>query len=120
MLSIRSFARSAPRAVSRLTTSSVLRPVARPFSLLQSSWKPVPSSYVATFSTSNARRAPAGEGDAALVEKLESEIAFETEMQEQDGTPASVTEYLANGPFEISDIPGQEEVVLTRTFGDEK
>lgn len=55
-----------------------------------------------------------------MVAKLESEIAFETEMKEQDGTPASVTDYLANGPFEITDIPGQEEVILTRTIGDEK
>ena len=120
MLSIRSFARSAPRAVSRLTTSSILRPVSRPFSLLQSTWKPAPLQYTAAFSTSNARRATAGEGDADLVAKLESEIAFETEMKEQDGTPASVSEFLANGPFEITDTPGQEEVVLTRTFGDEK
>jgi complement component 1 Q subcomponent-binding protein, mitochondrial len=55
-----------------------------------------------------------------LAAKLESEIALETEMKEQEGIPTSVKDYLENGPFEIIDTPGQEDVVLTRTFGDEK
>ena len=41
-------------------------------------------------------------------------------MKEADGIPTSVKEFLENGPFEIVDTPGQEDVVLTRTFGDEK
>lgn len=40
-------------------------------------------------------------------------------MHEGDEVPTSVKDYLENGPFEIQDTPGQEEVVLTRTFGDE-
>jgi len=41
-------------------------------------------------------------------------------MKENEGIPTSVKDYMENGPFEILDVPGQEEVVLTRQFGDEK
>ena len=120
MLSIRSFARAAPRTVSRLSASAIRRPAARPVSLLQSAWKPSRTHSAAAFSTSSARRSTAGEGDAELAAKLESEIQMENEMKEEGGIPTSVKDYLENGPFEIIDTPGQEEVVLTRTFGDEK
>lgn len=39
--------------------------------------------------------------------------------QNTDGVPTSVKDFLENGPFEITDTPGHEEVVLTRKFGDE-
>lgn len=45
---------------------------------------------------------------------------MENEMQEEGGVPASIKEYLENGPFELQDTPGREEVALTRQFGDEK
>ena len=41
-------------------------------------------------------------------------------MKEHEELPTSVKDYMENGPFEILDTPGQEEVVLTRSFGDEK
>jgi complement component 1 Q subcomponent-binding protein len=44
---------------------------------------------------------------------------METDMKEQEGVPTSVKDFIENGPFEIHDVPGQEEVVLTRQFGDE-
>lgn len=40
-------------------------------------------------------------------------------MKDQEGVPTSVKDFIENGPFEIHDVPGQEEVVLTRQFGDE-
>ena len=55
-----------------------------------------------------------------MVAKLESELSMENEMKENSEVPISVKEYLENGPFEIKDTPGHEEVVLTRKFGDEK
>lgn len=118
MLSIRSFARSAPRAAFRLTSSAIRRPV-RPVSMLQSAWKPIRPQFAAAFSTSNIRRSKGGETDEELVAKLESEIQMEEEMKDQE-LPTSVKDYLENGPFEIIDTPGEEEVVLTRQFGDEK
>ena len=101
-----------------MTTSAIRRPVARPFSLPQT-WKPTRTQYAATFSTT-ARRSKAGESDDELVAKLESEIQMENEMKDAEGIPTSVKDYLENGPFELLDTPGQEEVVLTRQFGDEK
>jgi len=61
----------------------------------------------------------AGEVDEELISKFESELQMEQEMRDADEVPTSVKDYLENGPFEITDTPGQEEVVLTRKFGDE-
>jgi len=122
MLSIRSFARSAPRAVSRLASSTVLRQ-ARSVSLRQASWRPVTSQFASAtsaFSTSRPVRETAGEVDAELIAKFESELSMEKEMRDEEEVPTSVKDYLENGPFEIEDIPGKEEVAMTRTFGDEK
>lgn len=54
-----------------------------------------------------------------MVAKFESEIQLEKEIKDADGVPTSVKDYLENGPFTIEDVPGQENVVLTRQFGDE-
>jgi complement component 1 Q subcomponent-binding protein len=117
MLSIRSLARAAPRAVTRLTTSS-LRTSAKP-SLVKAAFTTLRTQAAAPFSTSTIQRAKAGEVDDELVTKLDSELAMEQDMKENSEVPISVKEYLENGPFEIKDTPGEEEVVLTRKFGDE-
>jgi complement component 1 Q subcomponent-binding protein len=101
-----------------LTSSAIRRP-ARQVSLLQSAWKPARPQCAAAFSTSNIRRSKGGESDEELVAKLESEIQMEEEMKDEE-LPTSVKDYLENGPFEIIDTPGEEDVVLTRQFGDEK
>jgi len=44
---------------------------------------------------------------------------MENEMTDEGAIPTSVKDYLENGPFEVIDTPGQEEVVLVREFGDE-
>jgi len=45
---------------------------------------------------------------------------METEMKDAEGgVPMHVKDYIENSPFEVHDVPGQEEVVLTRQFGDE-
>lgn len=119
MHSLRSFARSAPRTVSRLTASAIRQPTART-SLLRAAWAPVRVQSAAAFSSSALRRSKGGEGDDELIAKLESELEMENEMKDQEGIPTSVKDYLENGPFEIIDTPGQEDVVLTRQFGDEK
>lgn len=120
MLSIRSFARAAPRTVSRLTSSALRTQSARPVSLLQAAWKPTRTQCAAPFSTSTLRFSKAAESDDELIAKLESEISVEKENADESGVPTSVKDYLENGPFEITDVPGQEDVILTRTFGDEK
>ncbi|KAK4172827.1 mitochondrial glycoprotein [Triangularia setosa] len=118
MMSLRAIARAAPRVLARPSTlrpaATVLRTVAaRP-------------SFVATqkasaaFSTSVFRRAPAGEVDEELAAKLNSELEFETSVKEGETLPASIKDFLENGQFELKDVPGQQDVFLTRTFGNEK
>lgn len=40
-------------------------------------------------------------------------------MKENEQLPASVKDFLENSPFELKDIPGKEDVRLTRKFGNE-
>lgn len=44
---------------------------------------------------------------------------MEKEMRDSEKLPSNISDYLDSSSFEIHDIPGQEEVVLTRKFGDE-
>ena len=58
--------------------------------------------------------------DQELSAKFESELQLEKEMRDTDELPANVKDFLDNSPFELHDTSGQEEVILTRSFGDEK
>ncbi|KAK1585177.1 mitochondrial glycoprotein [Colletotrichum navitas] len=119
MLSIRSIARSAPRTLTRL---SLRQSVARPSAFVKaSSWSPaVQTQRASAFSSSAFRKADASETDAELVSKIDSELQFEEEVKQNEQLPASVKDFIDNSPFEIHDIPGKEEVKLTRSFGEEK
>ena len=127
MMSLRAAARSAPRTLTRLsstaarstTASASVSSVARP--LARSSWAPLRSTrqFGAAFSTTPLRGKPAGQVDEELSVKLESELQFENEMKENEQQPASVKDFLENTPFELKDVPGKEDVYLTRKFGNE-
>jgi complement component 1 Q subcomponent-binding protein len=122
MMSIRSVARSAPRSLTRLSSAALRQSTtARPSSLLRGSWAPLKSSqFTSSFSTTQLRRAPAGEVDDELSAKLESELQFESELKDKnEELPASVKDFLENSPFELVDTPGKEDVVLKRKFGNE-
>lgn len=121
-MSLRAGARLAPRALSRISSTAFRRyPVgARTTSLLKSQSAFLRPQAASAFSTSVLFRAPAGETDEELSAKLASEIEFEQDVKENEPVPASIKDFLDNGPFEIQDTPGKEEVVLTRTFGNEK
>ncbi|KAK7433374.1 Mitochondrial acidic protein mam33 [Neonectria magnoliae] len=115
MLSVRTFARSAPRAVARL---SLLRPAARPSSaFVKTSSAAMLRPARAGFSTSVFRRA---EADGELSAKLESELQIEEDMKASEQEPASIKDFLNNSAFKLVDTPGQEVVKLERSFGDEK
>lgn len=121
-MSMRSFARSAPRSFTRLTTAAIRQStVARPStSLLKSSWAPLRTFQpTSSFSTTQLRREPAGEVDEELSLKLESELQFEGELKENEQLPASVKDFLDNSPFELVDSLGRQDVVLKRSFGNE-
>ena len=119
MLSLRTVARSAPRALSRMTASS-LRQSARPSAFIKMSSALRPAHAAAAFSTTVGRRAAESETDDELSAKLESEIQIEEDMKANEQQPASVKDFLDNSPFELVDTPGQEVVKLTRSFGDEQ
>lgn len=102
--------------MSRLTTTTMRQPIARPAML--KSIRPAAASFSTTIGRWNASKQ--GETDEELSAKLDSEIQIEEEMKEQEQEPASVKDFLANTPFELVDTPGQEVVKLTRNFGDEK
>jgi len=55
-----------------------------------------------------------------LAAKFQDELGLETDNGDTEQLPESIQYFLDNGPFEIRDNPGQEEVVMTRVFGDEK
>lgn len=118
MMSLRTIARSAPRMLSRAssaysgrTASSFLR--ARPASFVR-------PQQVSAFSTSLFRRAMAGEVDEEISAKLASEIEFEQDVKRNEPLPASIKDFLDNSPFKVEDVPGKDDVILTRDFGDEK
>lgn len=58
--------------------------------------------------------------DSELSAKLSAEMDFETGVKEGESLPVSVKDFLENGPFDLKDTPGMQDVVLTRTFGNEK
>jgi len=118
MLSIRTFARSAPRAISRMTLRQPAA-LARPSTLLKPA-AAITLNRTSAFSTTIARRAADAENDAELSAKLSSEIQIEEDIKASEQEPSSVKDFLANTVFEIEDTPGNELVKLTRSYNDEK
>jgi complement component 1 Q subcomponent-binding protein len=119
MMSLRTVARAAPRALGRASATPLPRfartglAAARP-SLLR-------AQPVAAFSTSLLRQNSAkSEVDEEVSAKLASEIKFEKDVQADLPQPASVKDFLENGLWKVEDVRGQEVVTLTRTYGNEK
>ncbi|EED12422.1 regulatory protein SUAPRGA1 [Talaromyces stipitatus ATCC 10500] len=123
MLSLRAFTRSAPRAFAR-SYSVAARPstirlataIQRP-SLLQKSF--VRCQYP-SFSTARILREPAGEVDLELSGKLEEELSHEQSSGELEESAAAIKSFLENSSWTVKDVAGEQEVVLTRKFGNEK
>jgi complement component 1 Q subcomponent-binding protein len=57
--------------------------------------------------------------DTELAARLDSEIALEEDSKNPLDLPETLDAYLQNGPFELTDNAGTEEVTLSRNFGDE-
>ncbi|XP_014561780.1 hypothetical protein COCVIDRAFT_33388 [Bipolaris victoriae FI3] len=120
MLSLRNLARSVPRSAARFSTKAVRPQTAlRQTAAFQPAWTVAVPRLTAPFSMSAARRDDSGINEE-LVAKLHSEIAMEESMKEDEDLSANIKEYLENSPFEIEDQDGNQEVVLTRTYNDEK
>ncbi|KAI0409162.1 mitochondrial glycoprotein [Xylaria palmicola] len=121
MMSLRTVARSAPRALTRLSASALRQTrVAQPSSLLRTAWAPLRTSqFTAAFSSAPSRQAPENEADQELLAKLESELQFESEMKENEQLPVSIKDFLESSPYELKDEPGKQDVYLVRKFGNE-
>ncbi|KAI0453466.1 mitochondrial glycoprotein [Xylaria acuta] len=121
MMSLRAVARSAPRTLTRLSSTAVRQTrVAQPSSLLRTAWAPLCAPRLAaTFSSTSRRQAADNEAEQELLAKLESELQFESEMKGNEQLPASIKDFMENSPYELKDEPGKEDVYLVRKFGDE-
>ncbi|KAL2045779.1 hypothetical protein N7G274_002210 [Stereocaulon virgatum] len=123
-MSLRSFSRAVPRSMLRIAvrcqprTLSTISPLRRA-SPLQQTCKAFSIPRYATFSTTRAALEKEGQVDQELSAKIASELEMEKEMRDSEKLPSNISDYLDSSSFEIHDTPGQEEVVLTRTFGDE-
>ncbi|GAA96031.1 uncharacterized protein L969DRAFT_19728 [Mixia osmundae IAM 14324] len=77
------------------------------------------SAVTRSFSSSH-RRQGGGTSDESLIAKLESEIEFETSNTEALATePEFLKTFKQQGVWKIEDKSGQDEVTLTRSFGNE-
>ncbi|KAL8934195.1 MAG: hypothetical protein Q9211_005358 [Gyalolechia sp. 1 TL-2023] len=121
MMSMRYIGRSVPRQLLRLNPQLPRRTLStvRQSTLLQQSLQGVSGPRYAAFSTSQVVREAESQVDQQLSAKLESELQIEKETRDSDTIPAEIQEYIHNSPFQLEDVPGQEEVALTRKFGDE-
>ncbi|CAO2656219.1 Nn.00g050220.m01.CDS01 [Neocucurbitaria sp. VM-36] len=122
MLALRNLARSAPPSAARLCTKAV-RPqpsLLRQTAAFHPAWAAPLPRLTSAFHMSAVRRQGDSGVNEELVAKLQSEISMEEDMKEDEDLSANIKEYLESSPFEIEDKPGNQEVVLTRTFGDEK
>ncbi|EAU38328.1 hypothetical protein ATEG_01571 [Aspergillus terreus NIH2624] len=123
MLSLRTLARSVPRTVSRSlavsSRSAVLRPVS---SVPKFSFNQITKPACAAFSTSSIFRQAAAEGDIELVAKLEDELKHEkaSGLEDLDSSVQNIQYVLQNNSWEVKDVPGEQEVVLTKKFGNEE
>ncbi|GES57495.1 regulatory protein SUAPRGA1 [Aspergillus terreus] len=123
MLSLRTLARSVPRTVSRSlavsSRSAVLRPVS---SVPKFSFNQITKPACAAFSTSSVFHQAAAEGDIELVAKLEDELKHEkaSGLEDLDSSVQNIQYVLQNNSWEVKDVPGEQEVVLTKKFGNEE
>ena len=119
MMSLRNIARSAPRALARASTTSTLARCQRT-SIIHARPSLLRTQQLSAFSTSPFRRAAPGDVDEEVSAKLASEIEFEADVKANEQMPASIKDFLDNSPFKVEDVRGKEDVVLTRTYGQEK
>ncbi|KAH7401531.1 regulatory protein-like protein suaprga1 [Pyrenochaeta sp. MPI-SDFR-AT-0127] len=122
MFPLRNLARTAPRSAVRLFTKAARQPpsVLRQTAAFQPAWATSIPRLTASFHVSTTQRQDSSGVNEELVAKLQSEISMEEDMKEDEDLSANIKEYLENSPFEVEDQAGNQEVILTRTFGDEK
>ncbi|KAF2758269.1 mitochondrial glyco protein [Pseudovirgaria hyperparasitica] len=121
MMSLRSCMRFAPRVLN--SVSKTARPQAsilRNSPFLRTTWAPTTPKVLSSFHTSAARRdATSQELEAMLRQEAEYEEKQVQAMDSENYSPG-IKEYLENSAFTLEDIPGNDEVSLTRQYENEK
>ncbi|GAA5990934.1 hypothetical protein JCM10908_000087 [Rhodotorula pacifica] len=107
----RTLARTATAAVRPALARAAVRPAARV--AVAAAAQPLPS--LRTFSTTFARFEP-----TALSTKLGEELQFERDNADLAAEPDFLTSFKAEGVWKVVDEEGSDEIVLTRTFGNEE
>ncbi|CAK5273822.1 unnamed protein product [Mycena citricolor] len=69
--------------------------------------------------SASARASKAGSSDAPLSLKLEQELTFELNEQQESAEPEFLTSFKKQGLWTVIDEAGNNEVTLTRQFGNE-
>ena len=112
--------RALPKSAVRPLTSSLRQSIlCSRTGFLQSSFKTISQPVYSAFSTSCLRREPAGESDQELAAKLDSEQRIEHQTRDSSTLPPHLQDFITNSSFDIKDVPGTQNVVLTRSFGNE-
>ncbi|KAG0198992.1 Mitochondrial acidic protein mam33 [Mortierella sp. GBA30] len=103
-------------AAARAMPSLAMRAAVIPKTIVSPALMARASSVSALRSFSNTAFA-ANKTDKELVSVIEDEIKHEEEQGED--IPDYITKYLKSSPFQITDKPGSDEVIMTRKFGNE-
>jgi len=84
-------------------------------------WKQAIKPAYAAFSTSSILKAPASEGDIDLLAKLEDELKHEktSDIPEFAEQQQVIDEIVKHGEWQVKDIEGEQEVILSKKFGNE-
>jgi complement component 1 Q subcomponent-binding protein len=67
----------------------------------------------------SARAMGEGASDVSVSQKLSEELKYENEAASSDAAPEFLKDFNAKGVWTITDTAGQDEVTLTRKFGNE-
>ncbi|KAG5727430.1 hypothetical protein E4T56_gene11913 [Termitomyces sp. T112] len=118
---------SALRALRQLTASSSRVVAVRQLSTVSHRFVPSLAARIVSIPTNarafsvSARRFGEGAVDITLSQKLTEELKYEEETAAGfPETPGFLSQFLKTNPWEIQDSLGNDEVVMTRTFGNEK
>lgn len=120
MFSVRAFSRTLPRLASRsanYSTRTAFRPSIQPSLRSATALRQPLTSRLAAFSTSSIRHDTASQ---ELSAKLSNEISLEAENAERKtDSDSNVDAFLSNNSWEVLDNPGEQDVILKRTYDDE-
>lgn len=112
--------RALPRFAVRPVTSSLRQSIqSSRTGFLQSSFKAISRPSYSAFSTSCRWREAAGDSDLELSAKFGREQELEQESRDSYTLPAHLQDFVTNSSFAIKDLPGTENVVLTREYNTE-